>query len=237
MAEIAEFPSPNFDARPEGQGIDILLLHYTGMKSAQAAIGRLCDPQAKVSAHYLIREDGSVLRLVAEEKRAWHAGQSRWQGADDINARSIGIELVNPGHEFGYRPFARAQMAALIDLASAIVTRHAIAPARVLGHSDVAPLRKQDPGELFDWGALAEAGVGLWPEARRRPWSADGFLEDLRRYGYDLDGGQPGDSEAARAAAIIAFCRHFRPQRLTAWPDDDLAAILNGLIDVAGLRT
>jgi N-acetylmuramoyl-L-alanine amidase len=237
MAEIAEFPSPSFDARPEGQGIDILLLHYTGMKSAQAAIGRLCDPQAKVSAHYLIHEDGSVLRLVAEEKRAWHAGQSRWQGADDINGRSIGIELVNPGHEFGYRPFARAQMAALIDLASGIVRRHAIAPARVLGHSDVAPLRKQDPGELFDWRALAEAGVGLWPEARRGSWSADGFLEDLRRYGYDLDGGQPGGPEAARAAAIIAFCRHFRPQRLTAWPDDDLAAILNGLIDVAGLRT
>ncbi len=163
MALVVERPSPNHDARPDGQAVDILLLHYTGMKSAEAALARLCDPAAKVSAHYVIDEDGTLTRLVDEARRAWHAGVSSWAGDSGVNARSIGIELVNPGHEFGYRPFPAPQMAALTALARDILARHAIPPQRVLGHSDVAPTRKQDPGELFDWEALAAAGIGLWP--------------------------------------------------------------------------
>ena len=138
----------------------MLVLHYTGMRSAAEALARLTDPEAKVSAHYLIDEDGTVVRLVDEEMRAWHAGVSFWRGATDINARSIGIELVNPGHEFGYRPFPRAQMAALIDLALDIVARWPIPARNVVGHSDVAPRRKMDPGELFDWPRLAAPASG-----------------------------------------------------------------------------
>src|SRR5262249_42163258 len=144
--------------------IDMLVLHYTGMQSAAAAIDRLCDPAAKVSAHYLIEEDGTAWRLVDETRRAFHAGVSFWQGTTDVNSASIGIELVNPGHEWGYRPFPDAQMQTLETLAQEILRRHAIPPDRVVGHSDVAPARKQDPGELFDWRRLADAGIGLWPE-------------------------------------------------------------------------
>jgi len=236
MRRSKDLRSPNFDARPQGQKIDILLLHYTGMRTAEDAIGRLCDRKAKVSCHYVLDEDGSILRLVDEEKRAWHAGVSRWQGANNINDRSIGIELVNPGHEFGYRPFPEAQMMALIDLSREIVRRHNIVPSRVLGHSDVAPMRKQDPGELFGWQRLAEAGVGLWPKAQPGPWNVAEFERDLSRYGYDLDGPGGVDQKNAREAAVIAFCRHFRGQRLTARPDDELAGILRGLIDAARLN-
>ena len=151
--KIVERPSPNHDTRG-GQAIDILLLHYTGMPSGEEALERLCDPNAepgRVSAHYCIDEAGTTYRLVAEEERAWHAGVASWAGATNINARSIGIELVNPGHEFGYRPFPEAQMHSLMTLSQDILRRHAIPARRVLGHSDVAPLRKEDPGELFDW--------------------------------------------------------------------------------------
>src|SRR5581483_4361023 len=144
MERIAR-PSPNHDER-RGRAIDMLVLHYTGMKSAEAALDRLCDPAAKVSAHYTIDEEGRIYAHVPEDRRAWHAGRSFWAGEGDINACSIGIELVNPGHEFGYRPFAEAQIQSLIGLAKGILHRHAIVPARVLGHSDVAPARKDDPG-------------------------------------------------------------------------------------------
>ncbi|MGY8992341.1 MAG: N-acetylmuramoyl-L-alanine amidase, partial [Rhodospirillales bacterium] len=154
--------SPNFDDRPAGLPVDMLVLHYTGMKSASDALDRLCDPAAKVSAHYLVNMNGSVSALVDEEKRAWHAGVSFWRGHTDVNARSIGIELVNPGHEFGYVPFPEKQMAALIKLAKDILKRHAIEARNVVGHSDIAPRRKMDPGELFDWPRLAAAGIGLW---------------------------------------------------------------------------
>ena len=167
MRAAIERPSPNHDARPAGKPIDILLLHYTGMRDAEAALRRLTDPAAKVSSHYLIDEDGATYRLVDEGRRAWHAGVSYWGGERDINGVSIGIELVNPGHEFGYRPFPQPQMEALVELGRAILARHPIPPARVLGHSDVAPTRKTDPGELFDWRALAEAGIGLWPTPPR----------------------------------------------------------------------
>ena len=161
---IIERASPNCDERPDGVAIDMLVLHYTGMPSAEGALARLTDPTAKVSAHWLIEEDGAIISLVPEAMRAWHAGVSFWRGASGVNARSIGIELVNPGHEFGYRPFPERQMAALIELARDITTRHAIPARNVIGHADVAPRRKMDPGELFDWRRLARAEIGLWPE-------------------------------------------------------------------------
>ncbi|HEX2479239.1 MAG TPA: N-acetylmuramoyl-L-alanine amidase, partial [Geminicoccaceae bacterium] len=156
--------SPNADDRPSWCAVDTLILHYTGMPTAAAALARLRDPDAKVSAHYLIDEDGDVVHLVPEERRAWHAGVSSWAGRARLNDCSIGIELVNPGHEWGYRPFTDAQYDACVELCRAILARWPIAPRGVLAHSDVAPARKQDPGELFDWARLAAAGVGLWPQ-------------------------------------------------------------------------
>ncbi len=225
MPLAIESPSPNFDARPEGQAVDILLLHYTGMVSATAALARLCDVTAKVSAHYCIDEGGTLYRLVPEAKRAWHAGAASWAGAEDINARSIGIELVNPGHEFGYRPFPEAQMAALIELAESILARHPIPPQRVLGHSDVAPLRKEDPGELFDWARLAAAGIGLWPGDTQPcdPPAAAEAKRQLAALGY-------GYLEESQAAVITAFQRHFRPEKLTGEVDAETAGRLAALL-------
>ncbi len=170
-----ERPSPNHDDRG-GAAIDMLVLHYTGMKTEEGALERLCDPAAKVSAHYTIGEDGTVYAHVPEARRAWHAGVSFWAGVTNVNARSIGIELVNPGHEYGYRAFPDAQIAALIILCHGILQRHPISPTRVLAHSDVAPARKEDPGELFPWERLAKAGIGLWPvsqDSRSRSRGAD----------------------------------------------------------------
>ena len=193
----------------------MLILHYTGMRTAQEALDRLCDTAARVSAHYLIDEDGTVTRLVAEEKRAWHAGISSWRGRSDINGASIGIELVNPGHEFGYRPFPESQMAALEELAKGILGRHPIPPRHVIGHSDVAPLRKQDPGELFDWPRLARAGIGFGPDfsaqAAARPPNLREIQSSLAAIGYFCP--QSGAQDAATTAAILAFQRHFRPER------------------------
>ena len=217
MNRIAR-PSPNQDARPDGTPIDMLVLHYTGMTDAAVALSRLCDPAAKVSAHYTIDEDGAIYAHVPEDRRAWHAGVSFWAGESNINSRAIGIELVNPGHEFGYRPFAEAQIGALITLCHGILMRHAIASARVLGHSDVAPMRKTDPGELFPWERLARAGIGLWPEKILSDLTADA----LPRYGYD-----PG---AAPDKLILAFQRHFRPNELTGLWDAECGALLAGLL-------
>ncbi len=160
---IVQRPSPNHDERPAGTPIDMLVMHYTGMRTAGEALARLCDPDAKVSAHYTIDRDGRVYTHVPEDRRAWHAGVSYWAGERNVNARSIGIELVNPGHEFGYEPFPEEQIAALIDLAGGILSRHPIPAHRVVGHSDVAPARKMDPGERFPWKQLAEFGIGIWP--------------------------------------------------------------------------
>lgn len=156
-------PSPNCDSR-EGQQVDMLVLHYTDMATAKEALERLCDPAAKVSAHYLVEEDGNVHALVAEEMRAWHAGVSAWRGNTNINQRSIGIEIANPGHRLGYRPFPKPQMEAVAALCKEILSRHDIPARNIVAHSDVAPTRKKDPGELFDWKWLAGLGVGLWPE-------------------------------------------------------------------------
>ncbi|HET9629299.1 MAG TPA: N-acetylmuramoyl-L-alanine amidase, partial [Novosphingobium sp.] len=152
-------PSPNHDER--ALPVSMLVLHYTGMPTGEEALARLCDPRAKVSAHYFIDEDGTVTQLVEEERRAWHAGRSYWRGVTDVNSASIGIELVNPGHEWGYREFTRAQMEALCPLAADIIKRHDIPRANVVGHSDIAPSRKQDPGELFDWPLLARLKLAL----------------------------------------------------------------------------
>ena len=210
--------SPNFQPRPAGTEIDMLVIHYTGMRSAGAALERLCDPGSEVSAHYLIDEAGEVFALVDEENRAWHAGVSSWRGEPNVNSRSIGIELVNPGHEFGYRPFPVAQMAALADLAQGIVARWGIPARNVVGHSDVAPRRKQDPGELFDWYWLAQRGIGLWPEPGQ-PVGEAALL--LAEYGYDIADAQ---------AALVAFQRHFRPLSCDGVADAETLALLNGLV-------
>ncbi|PKR54925.1 N-acetylmuramoyl-L-alanine amidase [Thalassospira marina] len=156
-------PSPNFGDRPADCAIDMLVLHYTGMPSGEAALARMCDPASQVSAHYMVEEDGCIYQLVTEAKRAWHAGRGQWRGCTDVNSRSIGIEIVNPGHEFGYRPFAVRQMDAVIALCKAILGRHTIPAHNIIAHSDMAPERKEDPGELFPWEQFAVEGIGLWP--------------------------------------------------------------------------
>lgn len=219
-------PSPNFDPRPDGTPIDMLVIHYTGMENAEAALARLCDPAAKVSAHYVVDEDGTVFQLVDERLRAWHAGVAYWRGRIDINARSIGVELVNPGHEFGYRAFPEPQMAALIELATGILARHPIAPRNVVGHSDVAPTRKTDPGELFDWPRLAEAGIGLFPAVdgvaeEGLDTGRDGLLALLGGIGYALDGGPD---------AIVAFQRRYRPARVDGVADAETAGLARAVL-------
>jgi N-acetylmuramoyl-L-alanine amidase len=214
--KMIDHRSPNHGARDAA--VDMLVLHYTGMKNAAAALERLCDPAAKVSAHYLIDEDGAVLALVDETRRAWHAGVSQWRGHTDINDRSVGIELVNPGHEHGYRRFPEPQMAALIVLSRGIVARHAIAARNVVGHGDIAPDRKSDPGELFDWRRLADAGIGLWPDQIESRIEQIPAL--LRRFGYDTVG----------TGALAAFQRHFRPARIDGAGDQECARLLAGLM-------
>jgi len=232
MRRIVESPSPNHDQRPAGKAIDILLLHYTGMRDAEAARQRLRDPAAKVSSHYLIEEDGLIHRLVEESRRAWHAGVSYWAGERDINGISIGIELVNPGHDFGYRAFPQPQMAALIELGREILGRHPIPASRVLGHSDVAPSRKIDPGELFDWHALAEAGIGLWPAPAPGPVDLASVQRALARYGYEVE--PSGELDAATSDALQAFQRHFRPALIDGRADADTAALLHGVVQRLG---
>jgi N-acetylmuramoyl-L-alanine amidase len=221
--------SPNFDDRPPGGTVDALILHYTGMPSAAGALDRLCDPDAKVSAHYLIDEDGSVVQLVPEARRAWHAGVSEWQGRARLNDCSIGIELVNPGHEWGYRPFTEAQYHACIALCRAILARWPIPPGRVLAHSDVAPARKQDPGELFDWSRLAAAGIGLWPQpGAGAPRSVGQLQSELARLGYGV--ASSGRLDEATRLVVAAFQRRFRPTRVDGRPDRTTRARLDGLL-------
>ena len=222
MDGIIDCPSPNFDERD--QPVSMIVLHYTGMKDAAAAIARLRDPEARVSCHYLVAEDGQVLRMVAEGKRAWHAGRSYWRGLQNVNAASVGIELVNPGHELGYRPFPKEQMRSLVPLLADIVKRHQVPRANVVGHSDVAPARKQDPGEYFDWGLLARYGLAVARPTRGLVdpnWTDGGFLLALERYGYDV-----GDAKAA----VTAFQRRFRPELVDGEIDGESRAILLQLL-------
>jgi N-acetylmuramoyl-L-alanine amidase len=236
-------PSPNHGARAPGKPVDTIVLHYTGMASAERALKWLCDPESGVSCHYFVFEDGRIAQLVDEGRRAWHAGKSFWAGEADINSRSIGIEIANPGHEFGYIPFPEAQVAAVVELCRDILTRHAIPPARVLAHSDVAPLRKEDPGELFPWERLHAAGIGHWvPPASIVDGPVlqvgdDGaavadFKARLAAYGYGLDAGPVFDPDTA--AVVTAFQRHFRPARIDGAADPSTAATLDRLIATLG---
>ena len=224
MSELIhhETPSPNWNER--ALPISMVVLHYTGMPTGIEALERMCDAKAQVSAHYLIDEDGSVHRLVPEEKRAWHAGQSYWRGITDVNSASIGIELVNPGHEWGYRSFPEAQMAALLPLLHAIVKRYKMPFANIVGHSDIAPARKQDPGELFHWELLAAHKLAL-PRPKLQipsPYQNDGaFYLALERFGYDIADGH---------AAVRAFQRRWRPERIDGVIDGETSAILFALL-------
>ena len=224
MSELihCESPSPNWNERK--LPISMVVLHYTGMETAEAALERLCSEEAEVSAHYLIEENGTVHRLVREDRRAWHAGRSYWRGVTDVNSAAIGIELVNPGHEFGYRPFPDAQMEALLPLLADMVQRHDIPRANVVGHSDVAPARKEDPGELFDWDLLAAHRLALrTPRVTRpSPFENDGaFFLALERWGYDISDQQ---------AAVRAFQRRWRPHIIDGQVDGECSAILFALL-------
>jgi N-acetylmuramoyl-L-alanine amidase len=219
---VIEAPSPNFDER--SLAVSMIVLHYTGMRTADEAIARLRDPEAKVSAHYVIAEDGTILRLVDEAKRAWHAGKSHWRTIDDVNSASIGIEIVNPGHEFGYRPFPDEQIDALIPLMAEIKERYGITRGNIVGHSDIAPTRKQDPGELFPWGRLAKLRLAL-PRPTRNlmdpHWTDAGFLLALERFGYDV---------SDKLAAVVAFQRRFRPELIDGDVDGECRCILLALL-------
>jgi N-acetylmuramoyl-L-alanine amidase len=232
-------PSPNFDERTGLGHPDMIVLHYTGMPSADDALHRLCDPKARVSAHYLVLETGSVLQLVPEGKRAWHAGAASWGGDTDVNSRSIGIEIANPGHEFGYPEFSRRQIAALIMLCRAILTRHIIRPENIVAHSDVAPNRKQDPGEKFPWRRLAQSGLGLWVEPAPptdtkvlTPGDAGETVTALQKalvnYGYGLE--ETGRYDAATKDVVTAFQRHFRPARVDGIVDTSTQETLRKLL-------
>jgi N-acetylmuramoyl-L-alanine amidase len=232
-------PSPNFDARTVTP--DIIVLHYTGMQSGEAALARLRDPVAKVSSHYMVEEDGRVFALVPEARRAWHAGVSFWKGERDINGRSIGVEIVNPGHEFGYRPFPNVQIEAVIALLGEIRERWDVPDARILGHSDVAPARKEDPGELFPWKQLAGAGHGLWADPTAAPGAplkegdegAGVFTlqAGLTRLGYDS--APSGRYDAATTTIVRAFQRHWLQSRVDGQADGETRARLIALLRMA----
>lgn len=239
---VEERPSPNHGPRPDGAAIELVILHYTGMPSGEGALAWLCDPRSQVSSHYFVHADGRLVQMVPEDRRAWHAGVSDWHGKADINSRSIGIEIENPGHEHGYAEFPQPQVAAVIALLHSIVVRRSISPQAILAHSDVAPLRKQDPGEKFPWNQLAEAGLGLWvpPAPIRggrffqrgdRGQPVEALQAMLALYGYGLE--PTGDFDALTEAVVTAFQRHFRPERVDGIADvstiETLAALLRRL--------
>lgn len=214
--------SPNFNDRK--LPISMVVLHYTGMRSTGEALARLCDESSQVSAHYLIDEDGTVTNLVPEDKRAWHAGRAYWRGITDVNSASIGIELANPGHEWGYRPFPEPQMDALLPLLADMMDRHDIPRANVVGHSDVAPARKTDPGEYFDWRRLGQLGLALEiPKARMNLFydNPGAFYLAMERFGYDITDGR---------AAVTAFQRRFRPEYIDGEIDGEIGGILFELL-------
>lgn len=237
VAEVR--PSPNHDERKGGRRPDMILLHYTGMPHGPAALERLCAKDSGVSAHYVVFEDGRIVQLVQERRRAWHAGKSFWAGETDINACSIGIEIVNPGHDYGYPDFPKRQIAAVITLCRGIQTRNAVPSTRVLAHSDVAPARKRDPGEKFPWRTLHESGVGHWVDPApiaNGPLLALGDRGDavaamqdaLSQYGYGV--AVTGTYDSATHDAVTAFQRHFRPQRVDGVSDQSTRATLRALL-------
>lgn len=229
--------SPNFDGRKDG-AIDMIVLHYTDMLSTMAAVEHLCNPESKVSSHYVVGEDGEIFQLVDEDKRAWHAGESFWRGHSNINSRSIGIEIANPGHTNGYKPFPEIQMQSVINLCHEIIARHAIPERNIVGHSDVAFLRKMDPGELFDWPRLARAAIGVFPFGSHPMMGSELARGDNGKkvvrlqtslsnwgYGLKLDGVYGPKTEAC----VTAFQRHYRPDRIDGKWDDECAGLLAAL--------
>jgi N-acetylmuramoyl-L-alanine amidase len=233
--------SPNHGERNGNMKPDMLVLHYTGMTDAQDAVRRLCSESSKVSSHYIVLEDGHIIQSVAESRRAWHAGESSWAGETDLNSRSIGIEIANPGHDHGYREFPNAQIAAVTALCRDIIVRHGIHPERVLAHSDVAPLRKEDPGEKFPWRRLHAAGVGHWAEPAPlatpgepvTPGSQGSHVRELQaqfsRYGYGI--GKTSTYDDLTTAVVRAFQRHFRPARIDGIADASTRATLAQLLE------
>src|SRR5215470_1036936 len=239
-------PSPNYGRRNGGGRPDMIVLHYTGMESADAALEKLCDRRAEVSSHYFVFEDGRIFQLVPELRRAWHAGLASWEGDSDVNSRSIGIEIVNPGHDCGYPSFPARQIAAVIALCRDIVRRNRIRADRVLAHSDVAPARKRDPGEKFPWQRLSEAGVGLW--VRPSTIRSGGVLKagnrgeailDLQRslaaYGYGI--AKTGVYDPATRNIVSAFQRHFRPARIDGIADQSTISTLRALSEARDALT
>jgi N-acetylmuramoyl-L-alanine amidase len=231
--------SPNFGPRPDGLRPDMIVLHYTGMETGAAAEARLCDPASEVSSHYLVHEDGRIVQMVRESDRAWHAGKSSWRGVTDINSRSIGIEIVNPGHEFGYAEFPKVQMLAVIELCNGICGRHDVRPEMILGHSDVAPGRKVDPGEKFPWRLLARHGIGHFVEPARWRGGAISRLGDsgapveelqsmLALYGYGVE--ITGLFDRQTEIVVAAFQRHFRPKQIDGVADRATVSTLRRLL-------
>lgn len=228
MYSIQKKPSPNYTMR-QNVCIDILVLHYTDMEKDHEALQRLCDPQSKVSAHYFITRSGEVLELVSPKYEAWHAGISFWNGHHNINNRSIGIELSNPGHSNTYLDFPQPQIQTLIALCRDILERYPIPPSNVVGHSDIAPTRKKDPGERFPWRELARHGIGIFPSPQNISFtnplcSIKEFLEKLASYGYGID------NNIEPHIYIETFQRHFRPQNLSGQIDTECDQILDQVL-------
>ncbi len=236
----AFLPSPNFGERRGYARPDSIVLHYTGMPTAEAALALLCDPASQVSAHYFVWESGEVAQLVAEDKRAWHAGAGFWSGESDLNSASIGVEIVNPGHDGALPPFPRRQIDAVIGLCRDIAARRAIRPERILAHSDIAPARKRDPGEKFPWDVLARAGVGHWSDpapivggalvgAGQEGLPIRALQAMLALYGYGVE--LSGVYDRQTRLVVTAFQRHFRPARVDGEVDSSTVATLRALID------
>ncbi len=232
-------PSPNYGERNLGREPDMIVLHYTGMPDVEGAIARLCTAGTEVSTHYVVLEDGRIVQCVPESKRAWHAGASSWAGEEDINSCSIGIEIVNRGHDWGYPDFPLRQIAAVIALCRGIMLRRNVPPHRVLGHSDVAPARKKDPGEKFPWHSLANSGVGHWvqpaPIVHGEAILLGAINDDVRdmqmalaRYGYGVP--VTGKYDAATMDVVTAFQRHFRPARVDGIADHSTLTTLHALL-------
>ena len=235
--------SPNHGERTGGRQPDMIILHYTGMPDAASALARLCSPGSQVSAHYFVDEDGRIIQLVPEKRRAWHAGLGSWGLDKDINSCSIGIEIVNPGYEYGYRDFPKRQIAAVTALCRSILTRHAIPSDRVLGHSDVAPARKRDPGERFPWQTLHESGVGHWVKPAsitdgpllalgERGEAVASIQQLFRQYGYPIE--VNGEFDSLTHDVVAAFQRHFRPERVDGVVDVSTRSTLQQLLASRG---
>jgi N-acetylmuramoyl-L-alanine amidase len=233
-------PSPNFNERKAGREPDLILLHYTGMSDAATALKRLCTAGTEVSAHYVVMEDGNIIQCVRESHRAWHAGTSSWAGDSDINSASIGIEIVNPGHDLGYPDFPLRQVAAVIALCKGIMLRRKVPKHRVLGHSDVAPARRKDPGEKFPWRLLANSGVGHWVEPAPMMHGDRKLLgttseeimamqRALLRYGYNVL--PTGQYDGVTMDGVAAFQRHFRPARVDGIADQSTLTTLQTLLE------